>query len=114
LKLVFSYIFHEDEIMNMKQHLSIAGLFLVIFVPAAFAGLEQLREQQQHEQIQSRELMPFNQGLEEQRRDQTRSRTMSEEQERMHQQQQMQDRTQQRGMMPQRGKGGGGGGRGGR
>jgi len=92
--------------MNMKQNLShagIAGLFLAVFASAAFAEIEQLREQQQiqqqqREQIQNSEHLAPGRAIQQQ--DQIRSRTMMEEQERVHQQQQIQEQAIQRGRTP--------------
>lgn len=119
-------IIHEVKTMNRKNlnHAGITGLFLLAFAPAAFAESGQFRaqpqvQQQQRQQIQNREHMPSDQGL--QQREQIQNRNMTQEQERLHQQQ-MQERGQQRGMMQQGGQGmgphgsgmGGGGGRHGR
>ena len=67
--------------MKHLNHNVIAGLFLVAFASVAFAESEQLHEQQQ---IQSREHMPSDQGVQE--REQNLSRSMTEEQEKLHQQ----------------------------
>ncbi|MBL6986371.1 MAG: hypothetical protein ISR72_04855 [Methylobacter sp.] len=91
--------------MNIKHlsQTSIAGLFLIAFAPSGFAEPElEKTQQQQRQQIQSREHMPSEQS--EQQREMIRNRIMSEEQKKLHQQRQIQDRARQSNMGPKGGK----------